>query len=90
MLRINSRPAISAGRQQSKTELVQLQAERFRQESHLSYKFRLESISHQGTIDWLQWISAKTGSLQHLIDRIKAGDAYLESQLLQLRTELGI
>ncbi len=86
----NSRPAISAGRQQLKTDLVRLQAERCSREAQLSYKFRLESLSHPGTIEWLQWLSGKTGNLQHSIDRIKGGDEYLESQLLQLRTELGL
>ncbi len=90
MLRTNSRPAISAGRQQSKTDLVRLQAERCSREAQLSYQFRLQSLSHQGTLDWLEWLSLGTGSLQHSIDRIKGGDVYLESQLLQLRTELGV
>ena len=73
--------AVSAVRQQhSKAELARLQNERF----------RLESLSRKDTIAWMQWISAKSGSLQDLIDRINAGDAYLEAGVLELRTEMGL
>ena len=89
--------AVSAVRQQhSKAELVRLQDERFRKESWervdllVSLPFRLESIAHEDTIDWLQWVSASPGSLQGLIDRINAGDAYLEAGVLELRTEMGL
>ena len=81
MKRSTSRLAVSAGRQQhSKAELVRLQNERF----------RLESLSRTDTIDWLQWISEPPGSFQGLIDRIKAGDAYLEAGVLETRTEMGL
>ena len=73
--------AVSAVRQQhSKAELARLQNERF----------RLESLSRKDTIAWLQWVSASPGSLQDLIDRINAGDAYLEAEVLELRTEVGL
>ena len=90
MLCSNPRLAVSAGRQQSKADLVRLQSERHTQALQLSYQFRLESIARQDTIEWLEWISATSGSLQGFIDRIKAGDAYLESAVLELRTEMGI
>ena len=90
MLCSNPRLAVSAGRQQLKADLVRLQSERSSEALQRSYQFRLESISHQDTIEWLEWISATSGSLQGLIDRIKAGDAYAESVVLELRTEMGL
>ena len=73
--------AVSAVRQQhSKAELARLQNERF----------RLESLSRKDTIAWLQWVSVSPGSFQDLIDRIKAGDTYLEAGVLEVRTEMGL
>ena len=81
---------------QSKAELVRSQDERFREGSRkrvdllVSLPFRLESVSYQDTIAWLQWVSASPGSLQDLIDRIEAGDPYLEAEVLEVRTEVGL
>ena len=96
MICSTSQSAVSEVRQQSKAELARLQNERFRKESRkrvdllISLPFRLESASHQDTIDWLQWVSVSPGSLQCLIDRIEAGDACLEAEVLELRTEVGL
>ena len=87
-----SKPALILGQsQQSKDALLELQKERDPTAGLLiSLPFRLQSISHKSAIDWLEWIAVSPGSYQDLIDRIEAGDAYLEAVVLEVRTEVGL
>ena len=83
MKRSTSRLAVSAGRQQhSKAALVELQDERFRQQSR----------QHEALDDWIIWlfpVNPPTFALR-LVDRLLIGDQKLANRLFALRREMGV
>lgn len=60
--------------------------------NYIGYSHRLESIGIDDSIAWLRWVYPDNppAIAQQYLERLLAGDATAEADILQIRTEVGL